>query len=155
MSKNLPEDLPFDRYSVPIISALKLKRKTKDEYGGPCPICKGDDRFWINSHQGQLRFHCRKCDDFKPIKEALRDLDLLPRWSPKNQPKISASIEPYHVRKGIDLNLGKCSLDGDKLTVQIDHIITGKKRGTQTITNGSKLFSKGLVKEGAGSLIGP
>jgi len=155
MSKNLPEDLPFDRYSVPIISALKLKRKTKDEYGGPCPICKGDDRFWINSHQGQLRFHCRKCDDFKPIKEALCNLDLLPRWSPKNQPKISTSIEPYHVRKGIDLNLGQCSLSGDKLIVQINDIVTGKKRGTQVITNGGKLFSKGMTKEGSGTFVGP
>ena len=59
------------------------------------------------------------------------------------------------MRKGIDLNLGQCSLSGEQLIVQINDIITGEKRGTQTITNSSKLFSKGLIKEGAGTYIGP
>ena len=154
MSKNLPEVLLWREYGPEIIKALDLEQKTTGEWHGPCPNCGGTDRFWINQHKGKLCTHCRQCGDFKAIKDALRDQDLLPRWSPKNQPKISTSTEPYHIRKQIDLNLGECSLSGDKLIVQINDIVTGKERGKQVITNGGKLFSKGTAKEGSGTFVG-
>ena len=155
MSQKTSEILSWQEYGPEIIKALNLKQTTKGEWHGPCPECGGTDHFWINEFKGELYTHCRQCHDFTAIKDKLRDARLLPEWPPENQPKISASVEPYHVRKGIDLNLGECSLNGEQLIVQINDIITGEKRGTQTITNGSKLFSKGLIKEGAGTYIGP
>ena len=152
MNKNLSEILSWQEYGPEIIKALDLKQATKGEWHGPCPNCGGTDRFWINEFKGELYTHCRQCHDFTAIKDKLRDAGLLPRRQPEtgeNQASThsqpSSLSEPYHIRKQIDLNLGECSLSGDKLTVQIDHIITGKKRGTQVITNGGKLFSKGMV----------
>ena len=162
MNKNLREILSWQEYGPPMISELNLKQATKGEWHGPCPNCGGTDRFWINEFKGELYTHCRQCDDFTAIKDKLRDAGLLPRRqletsenqaSTRSEP--SSSIEPYHIRKQIDLNLGECSLSGDKLIVQINDIITGEERGTQTIANSRKLFTKGLVKEGAGSFIGP
>ena len=162
MNKNLREILSWQEYGPPMISELNLKQATKGEWHGPCPNCGGTDRFWINEFNGELYTHCRQCHDFTAIKDKLRDARLLPCWPPETgqnqaatQPQPSSLSEPYHIRKQIDLNLGECSLSGDKLIIQINDIITGEKRGTQTITNGSKLFSKGLVKEGVGSFVGP
>ena len=161
MNKDLREILSWQEYGPEIIKALNLKQTTKGEWHGPCPVCGGTDRFWINQHKGELYTHCRQCHDFTAIKDKLRDAGLLPRRQPEtseNQASTrsepSSSIEPYHIRKQIDLNLGECSLSGDKLIVQINDIITGEERGTQTIANSRKLFTKGLVKEGAGSFIG-
>ncbi|MDC0431702.1 AAA family ATPase, partial [Paracoccaceae bacterium] len=162
MNKNLPEILLWQNYGPPIIGALNLKETSKGEWHGPCPECGGTDRFWINEFKGELYTHCRQCHDYPAIKDKLRDAGLLPRRQPETgenqastQPQPTSLSEPYHIRKQIDLNLGECSLSGDKLIVQINDIITGEKRGTQTIANSSKLFSKGLVKEGAGTFIGP
>ena len=155
MSQKTSEILSWQEYGPEIIKALNLKQTTKGEWHGPCPECGGTDRFWINEFKGELYTHCRQCHDFTAIKDKLRDARLLPEWPPENQPKISASIEPYHVRKGIDLNLGQCSLSGEQLIVQINDIVTGEERGTQTITNAQKKFNTGMVKEGAGTFVGP
>ena len=162
MNKNLREILSWQEYGPPMISELNLKQATKGEWHGPCPNCGGTDRFWINEFKGELYTHCRQCDDFTAIKDKLRDARLLPSWPPETsenqaatQPQPSSFSEPYHIRKQIDLNLGECSLSGDKLIIQINDIITGEKRGTQTITNAQKKFNTGMVKEGAGTFIGP
>ena len=161
MSQNSSENLLWDEYGPAIINALNLKETSKGEWHGPCPNCGGKDRFWINEHKGELYAHCRQCQDFSVIKDAMRDQGLLPRWEADSGPqqsnprhKSSVNEKPYHIRKKIDLDLGECRLDNDKLVVNITDILTGEARGTQTITNDQKLFTKGMIKEGAGTFIG-
>ena len=155
-------NLPWEEYGPAIIRALNLKQMSKGEWHGPCPNCGGQDRFWINCNEGQLRVHCRQCNDFPAIKDNLRDRGLLPLWEPvksmgfpEKRPKLDGKIEPYHIRKKINLNFDGCRLEGDKLIIEICDIITGEKRGTQSISNDGKRFSSGLIKLGAGTFIGP
>ena len=113
----------------------------------PCPNCGGDDRFWINNYNGILYHHCRqRCDLVEREKAMQRDGLLLTDYN--------ANQIPYHVTKQIPL-LGKAYLDGDNVIIPLMGVSSGEKRGTQTIKpNSSKLFSKGMIKEGCGCFIG-
>ena len=75
--KNFTQDIKFkpaywDEWSHKIISGLGLKQLAKGEWHGACPNCGGTDRFWIKDHNGEVKVHCRQCDDFAAI---TKDLD--------------------------------------------------------------------------------
>ena len=156
--KNMTEDLSWDKYAPSIISALNLKETSKYEWHGQCLNCGGKDRFWITKYQGNVKTHCRQCDAFEAINNALRDKGLLPEWKPNTNPLKAWTSQnlstPYHIRKKLDLSLGDCRNVGGKLVITLRDIITGEERGTQTITNDKKQFNKGLCKKGAGTFIG-
>ena len=68
----------WSEYGEKIIQGLELKRTSKGEYHGACPNCAGKDRFWIKQHNSEVLVHCRKCNDFKEIKDRMRDMSLWP-----------------------------------------------------------------------------
>lgn len=41
------------------LAGTQLKRKGADEYAGACPVCGGDDRFYVQPNRG--RWGCRGC----------------------------------------------------------------------------------------------
>lgn len=38
-----------------------FRHKSGDEYCMPCPLCGGDDRFFMNGYKGIISGHCRQC----------------------------------------------------------------------------------------------
>ena len=63
----------WEQYSDKIISALSLKKTAIGEYHGACPVCQGEDRFWIKeTSNSEIMVTCRKCSDYAGIKDALR-----------------------------------------------------------------------------------
>ena len=142
-------DRSYNQYADGIIQQLSLKHKSGKEYGDvPCPNpkCGGTDRFYINEYDGLLRHHCRQSCDYIERDRALQDRGLLPKWEAPSQ-------VPYHMRKGLPL-IG-ARLDDSKLVIPIHHVQTGEQVGTQVISpDGSKRFSKGMKKLGAGALLG-
>ena len=103
--KNMTEDLSWDKYAPSIIIELNLKETSRDEWHGQCLNCGGKDRFWITKYQGNVKTHCRQCDDFEAINNALRDNGLLPEWKPNTNPLKAwineNSSTPYHIRNGL------------------------------------------------------
>ena len=146
-------DHKFDQYAAGIIQHFKMKRKGPKEHGDvPCPNCGGEDRFWINDRNGQLKHHCRKDCAFIDRDNKLQDMGLLPKWEPDSQLNPTSST-PYNVRRNIPLKGAK--LQGADVIVSLVDVGTMKEVGTQTIKpDGRKLFTKGLKKEGAGAFIG-
>lgn len=142
-------------WSSKIISALNLKQTAKGEYHGPCPNCGGDDRFWISEKDGEVKLHCRQCNDFQAIASLLRGDGLLPDLI--EQPKAQrANVVPfdvqYHIKKGVELHNAK--LEGMTVVVPIMSV-KGEVIGHQKITpDGRKKFTAGMKKDGAFSPIG-
>ena len=55
-----------------------FKKKTANEYAGPCPFCgDGEDRFIINIRQGKERYWCRQCKKSGDYISILQELDSL------------------------------------------------------------------------------
>lgn len=153
----------WDEYANKIITAKNLKQTVKGEYHGSCPACGGKDRFWIfRKSSGELGVHCRQCEDFAGIMDELRHDGLLPTEYELEQAKPIAvndlsdfkAIEPYHVRKGVELFNAK--QDGMNIIVPIADI-TGKRVNKQTIKpDGHKKFDHGApVNECFNVLNGP
>lgn len=133
--------LNYHEYAPQIIQQLNLKGS---EPCGKCPNCDGEDRFWINNYNGELRHHCRKCE-FVERNAALQSLGLVPEHERK--------LVPYHEQKRIPLLSAK--LDGADVVIPLAHVQTGEVVGQQTIKpNGAKIFNKGLKKIGVGCFIG-
>ena len=62
---------------------LELKR-VGNEWVGPCPACKGEDRFRLALYKGRIRDHCRhKCPPGARLK-ALKDRELIERLTSDN-----------------------------------------------------------------------
>ena len=146
-------DHSFDQYAAGIIQHFKMKRKGPKEHGDvPCPNCGGEDRFWINDHNGQLKHHCRKDCTFIDRDNILQEMGLLPKWEPDSQFNPTSPTS-YNVRRNIPLKGAK--LQGADVIVSLVDVRTMKEVGTQTIKpDGRKLFTKGLTKEGTGAFIG-
>ena len=153
----------WDEYADKIITAKNLKQTVKGEFHGSCPACGGKDRFWIfRKSNGELGVHCRQCEDFAGIMDELRHDGLLPTEYELEQSKPIAvndlsdfkAIEPYHVRKGVELFNAK--QDGMNIIVPIADI-TGKRVNKQTIKpDGHKKFDHGApVNECFNVLNGP
>lgn len=153
----------WDEYADKIITTKNLKQTVKGEFHGSCPACGGEDRFWIfRKSNGELGVHCRKCEDFAGIMDELRHDGLLPTEYELEQAKPIAvndfsdfkAIEPYHVRKGVELFNAK--QDGMNIIVPIADI-TGKRVNKQTIKpDGHKKFDHGApVNECFNVLNGP
>ena len=139
--------ISWSEHHGPLISQLNLKKIGK-EWHGSCPFCGGEDRFWIADHNGELKHHCRQDCDFQERSQLLRERGLLPEYQ---LPKLST--EPYHRQKRLPL-LG-ARLDEQNVIIPILNLLTGERCGEQTISpNGFKKFTKGLVKAGAGALLG-
>jgi 5S rRNA maturation endonuclease (ribonuclease M5) len=54
-----------------------LKRKTANEFAGPCPWCNGVDRFIVSEKDGKEFFWCRQCKKSGDYITLLRELDDL------------------------------------------------------------------------------
>lgn len=146
-----------------IISNLDLKKTAQGEYHGPCPSCSGTDRFWIKEFQGEVMVNCRKCNDYKSIKDRLRDLSLWPEQGHVSQvtPKKSEidwperdlmSNHPYLEKKRLKLH--NATIDGDLLSIPVIDP-TGRRVGVQFIdADGRKKFSYQLPVVGNFSVIG-
>lgn len=139
----------WSEYAQAIINKYNLKQTVKGEHHGPCPACGGIDRFWIKEYQGEVRVHCRQCNDFKAIYDEMRADGVLPTeyerrdYAPiaVNDNSDFVAVEPYHIKKGIDLH--GAVLDGMNLVVPIIDI-SGKRVNAQTITpEGGKKFKHG------------
>ena len=59
----------WSEFGQTIINNLELKKTSQGEFHGPCPSCSGTDRFWIKEFQGEVMVNCRKCNDYKSIKD--------------------------------------------------------------------------------------
>ena len=159
----------WGQFSRAIIERLQLVERPKGEWHGACPNCGYNDkpstRFWISEHNGLVRVHCRQCNDFKAIQQALQDDGLWPKFEPTNvvriddfsqpEPELNGAavkFEPYHKTKQIDLIGAK--LDNNVVVVPLFN--AQKERvGEQRITpDGRKKFSAGLDKEGAFGVCG-
>ena len=66
--------------------ALSKLKKIGDEYVGPCPNCRGKDRFGINPKKGL--FICRRCGEGG---DAI-DLERFLRWDPLESTCRHASL---------------------------------------------------------------
>ncbi len=150
----------WGEYSDSIINKYNLKQTVKNEWHGPCPACGGNDRFWIKEHQGLVKWFCRQCDDFMQIQAEMQHDGVLPteqeaeRWEPVavNDLTDFKKIEPYHIRKGIDLH-GAVQVGSDIVVPIVD--ITGKRVNQQTITpDGKKKFKQGAPVEGNFLVVG-
>lgn len=146
-------------YADSIINKYNLKETVKGEHHGPCPACGGTDRFWIKEYQGQVRVHCRQCNDFAAIYDEMRHDGVLEaiqerEWTPPiavNDLSDFKAIEPYHVRKGVELFNAKVS--DDVLYVPIVDI-SAKTVNRQTIKpDGTKRFDVGKPVEGCFSVL--
>ena len=139
--------LTYHEYADRLIQGLSLKRKSGNEYGdAPCPNCGGEDRFYINEHNGELKHHCRKYCDFIERDKALQERGLLPEAPSKAK-------QTYHEQKRIPL-IGAV-LDGEKVIIPLINLETGEEVGTQEISpNGFKKFPKSTKIKGAGAYIG-
>ena len=107
--------------------------------------------------------HCRKCNDYKAIKDRLRDMSLWPQ--PGHTPTLEVtrvdiewperdpmSSHPYLEKKKIKLHNAK--IDGDTLTIPIIDV-KGRRVGAQFIdADGKKKFSYQLPVIGNFSVIG-
>lgn len=160
----------WGQFSRAIIERLQLVEGPKGEWHGACPNCGYNDkpstRFWISEHNGLVKTHCRQCNDFQAIQEALQDDGLWPKFEPSsnvvrmddfNEPEpelngTAVKFEPYHKTKQIDLIGAK--LDNNVVVVPLFN--AQKERvGEQRITpDGRKKFSAGLDKEGAFGVCG-
>ena len=161
----------WGQYGRAIIERLQLKEGPKGEWHCPdgCPNCGCNDkpstRFWISEHNGLVRVHCRQCQDYQAIQQALQDDGLWPKFEPTNvvrmddfsqpEPELNGAavkFEPYHKTKQIDLIGAK--LDNNVVVVPLFN--AQKERvGEQRITpDGRKKFSAGLDKEGAFGVCG-
>jgi len=154
----------WSEFGTKIIQGLELKKTSKGEYHGPCPSCAGKDRFWIKEHNGEVLVHCRQCNDFKEIKDRMRDMSL---WPTENHvsviqvertdniiwPERDTSItHPYLDKK--KLNLNNAIIDGDNLCIPIIDP-NGKRVGHQLITaEGRKKFSYQMPVTGNFSVVG-
>jgi len=164
--QNRESKFPAARWSEfgnTIIRSLELKKTAQGEYHGPCPSCAGTDRFWIKEFQGEVMVHCRKCNDYKAIKDRLRDMSLWPQ--PGHTPTVEVtrvdiewperdpmSSHPYLEKKKIKLHNAK--IDGDTLTIPIIDV-KGRRVGAQFIdADGKKKFSYQLPVIGNFSVIG-
>ena len=95
----------FEQHAPKWAETLNLKKVGRTEYAGPCPSCCGNDRFWINSHNGELRHHCRKECDFQARHKKIAALGLIPDilGAAKIHTTHNESATPYHLRKRIEL----------------------------------------------------
>ena len=150
----------WEEFSPTIINKYSLKETKKGEFHGPCLLCGGKDRFWIyKKNNGELGVNCRQCGDFKGIFEEMRVDGALPtlqeyeRAGYKYEPtKDFKAVEPYHIRKGIELYKAK-QIGSDIVVPIVD--IKGKIVNQQTITpDGKKKFQTGAPVEGNFSVIG-
>ena len=152
----------WEQYSDKIISALSLKKTAIGEYHGACPVCQGEDRFWIKeTSDSEIMVTCRKCSDYAGIKDALRRQNLWPNENDKPMTKeynISwlkqddSITHDYLIAKKIGLNNAK--IVDDKIFVPVINVM-GKRVGYQTIdTLGNKKFSPKMPVVGNFSVIG-
>jgi len=122
-------------YSPKIIQTLQLKMTAKGEYHGPCPSCSGRDRFWIKEHNGEVMVHCRQCNDYKEIKDRMRDMSLWPNENTDVSIKIDRSEDiqwpdrdiavnhPYLELKKININNAK--IDNNNLCIPFAYVAEG------------------------------
>lgn len=152
----------WSEFGETIIRNLELKKTAQGEFHGPCPSCSGTDRFWIKEFQGEVMVNCRKCNDYKSIKDRLRDMSLWPQ--PGHTPTVEVrrdvewperdamSSHPYLEKKRLKLHNAK--IDGDTLAIPIIDV-KGKRVGAQFIdADGKKKFSYQLPVIGNFSVIG-
>ena len=147
-----------------IITNLDLKKTAQGEFHGPCPSCSGVDRFWIKEFQGEVMVNCRKCNDYKSIKDSLRSMSLWPEEGHTTQPaKTTPSIDwperdamsnhPYLEKKRLKLHNATIETDGRLSIPVID--AKGRRVGAQFIDDdGKKKFSYQLPVIGNFSVIG-
>ena len=155
--------LYWHEYGPSVAASYNLKKSGPDRYNGPCPVCGGNDRFWIKSYNGEMKVNCNQCGDFKAIYAEMEAAGLIPRAAESNDMNVVPfnnlsdfdKVEPYHVRKNVPL--GNAKLDGLDLLVPI-YKIDGRKMvrvGKQTISpEGKKMFDKGMSQEAAFSPVG-
>lgn len=152
----------WSEWSSMIISDLNLKQTAKGEWHGACPHCGGVDRFWITELAGEIKVHCRQCNDFKAITDALRYRSLWPQiderveYKPKSTPiewpDPEPNTHPYLAKKRVQQHNAVVS-DGNLCVPIID--ATGKRVGIQTIdADGKKRFSAGMATKSNFSVIG-
>ena len=150
-------NLNFEQHALEWVEKLNLKKVGATEYNGACPACGGDDRFWINSHNGELKHHCRHKCDFVARASKLREIGLLPEYPTASDPmKLALMLTaPYHVQKRIELTGSGAECDGDTITIDLFDLRSGAWRGKQLIKpDGSKKFTPNLKKECTGAFIG-
>ena len=149
--------LNFEQHAPIWAEKLNLKKVGATEYNGVCPACGGDNRFWINSYNGELRHHCRQKCDFVARANKLREIGLLPEYPKTSDPvKLALTLTaPYHLQKRIELLGSGATCDGDTLSIELFDLRTGARRGAQLIRpDGSKKFTPNLKKECTGAFIG-
>lgn len=154
----------YDEWAHKIISDLNLKKKSGDEYGeAPCPVCGGNDRFYINrKSDGEIGLHCRQNScSIADLSDALRSQGLWPEKAGDEPSAIEDDLSdfdivaPYHQRKGIDLFCAK--LSDDNVIVPIYKVVDGKLKlsSKQTISpDGDKQFEYGGDVKGAFAPLG-
>lgn len=148
-------------WSAKIIADLNLKQTAKGEWHGACPNCGGVDRFWIAELAGEVKVHCRQCNDFKAITEAMRYRNIWPQpredWAPNTPapiqwPEPDADVHPYLAAKRVKQHNAIIS-NGALCIPVIDR--NGQRVGMQKISaDGEKRFTKGMPIIGKFSVIG-
>ena len=95
--RRLKETLP------PFSELSELKKKTAHESAGPCPVCGGDDRFYVHDGKG----FCRQCNtkggdivDWHCLKEGLDVAGLLKKYgiSGNGKAKPTSNTRPEIVK---------------------------------------------------------
>lgn len=158
----------WTEWSDRIINTYGLQKTAKGEFHGPCPVCSGNDRFWIKENQGKVKAFCRQGCGIKEISTAMKADGCWPQdrqkddWTPPHtaanpfsdttaSPQATDEGQLYHERKGVPVF--NAQISGDKLVVRIMDI-NRKDVGFQTIApNGDKRFTKGMAKDGSFSVI--
>ena len=86
---------------------LGLKRVGQDEWAGPCPVCRGRDRFHARQEGDRLLLGCRKCEaPFEALLDAVsprEHVEPVRRWvwtgpdGEVTQTKPGPKGQKYHV----------------------------------------------------------
>lgn len=147
----------WNEWSQGIIDHFNMKRYGR-EWKGPCPICGGTDRFWINELESEVKVHCRHGCDHIEIKDQLEAMGLWPNNERREhfsnyeeKPFKDETGKLYHEKKGVALN--GAVIDGNNIVIKIINA-KGEHMGTQTIQpDGFKRFSKDMQQEAAFSVV--
>ena len=89
-------------------------RKNGDEFHGPCPVCGGEDRFYVRSGGS---FGCRQCPDSKALfSHVMKDLGFGVKAKPQVQGKRACTwnvIATYEHVDGHTVAVKRCDGDAD------------------------------------------
>ena len=91
---NQKQHIPWSEWSSKIADKYNLKKTGQKHFNGPCPICGGDDRFYISDKGSGLLINCNKGCSFKDLAQQLRKDGVYPEFeATRVEPKPTSQLK--------------------------------------------------------------